>query len=463
MKDSKASPVESAISSDKIGWFIVFVAFLTDALSMGGRSIFLVVIVIWESHFGWSRAELSNLMVLVHCMNGIVTPLSGHLVDLLPGSIVIGFGIAFLALSFTCVSFIHESWHIWLIYGVMCGSAYGFLNLNVFVVAVTRAISEARQGLAVGIASSGSTAGQLALVPVFVIVSNIYGWRNSFLFLGACVWLLLFPAVALLRYNESRNESKKENSIEIVIVNENDNDSQNQCEEKISDDTNENEDEDVDVWQRVYLLIVNPSYWILTLVFVICGITTTGFIETHFVALAVDRGESLSIAALAFSVLSATNGFAMILAGYLTDLTDRYIILAVIFLLRTIAYAILLCFSTQPMLFTFASLFGIADYSVVPPVCSLVQSFAEADRVDYTGLGVGILLLWHSLGAALGAWLGGAAYSDDGNYTNALISCIALCAFASFILGLMPVFIGGGMRHPVVHEKENQSGLGNND
>ena len=49
----------------------------------------------------------------------------------------------------------------------------------------------------------------------------------------------------------------------------------------------------------------------------------------------------------------------------------------------------------RSILFLFAAIFGAVDYSVVPVVVSLVRSVLGDKMV---GLGVGILLLWHSLG-----------------------------------------------------------------
>ena len=77
--------------------------------------------------------------------------------DVIPGSSVIGCGLAFLALSFGATALIKESWQIWLVYGVMCGTAYGLVNINVFTVAIMRAVGTARQGLAVGVSTAGST------------------------------------------------------------------------------------------------------------------------------------------------------------------------------------------------------------------------------------------------------------------------------------------------------------------
>ena len=64
----------------------------------------------------------------------------------------------------------------------------------------------------------------------------------------------------------------------------------------------------------------------------------------------------------------------------------------------------------------------------MPPVISLVTSHAGKESV---GLGVGILLAFHSVGASLGSILGGSLFDENGNYQSALIICSSLCIVAS--------------------------------
>ena len=86
-------------------WLIVLCCFLLDAISLGGRSLFLIVIILFEKDLQWSVSNLSLVMALVHICNGISTPLSGFLVDRFPHHIVLGGGICFLGLSYLCISF----------------------------------------------------------------------------------------------------------------------------------------------------------------------------------------------------------------------------------------------------------------------------------------------------------------------------------------------------------------------
>ena len=60
-----------AASVSNIAWAIVALAFFSDALAMGGRSFFAVVLPLWEVEFGWSRSYVSSAMSFVHVFQGL--------------------------------------------------------------------------------------------------------------------------------------------------------------------------------------------------------------------------------------------------------------------------------------------------------------------------------------------------------------------------------------------------------
>jgi len=497
----RSCPSCPSVSVSK-GWLIVLLMFLADALCLGGRSLFIVVMIYWQDEFGWSRKDLGALIALVHIINGLTTPLSGHLVDSFPHHWVIGGGLGWLALSFALTSIVQETWQIWLFYGVICGTAYGLLNMNVFVVAVTRNIPKKQQGLAIGVATAGSTFGQFALVPIFVLIADNYGWRAGYASLAICTVLLIPPSVYLL-YTEplppplstapspsfelalTSDSMSDDNGVglqkenlkecheavevgEIIVIEEVEGDREGEGQGKgkgKGDDSIIKDNSGNNIFlARLFMLFSIKQYWCLTFVFVICGITTTGFLETHLVALAVDRGEDIREAALSFSVLSACNGLAMVISGLLTDKVDRHCLLACIFAIRCLAYLLLFGSSSADsssdqttLLFVFAACFGFVDYSVVPPVCSLVKTFSEDAETEFVGLGVGVLLLWHSLGAAVGSFMGGIVYSEYNQYDPALLSCSSLCLVAALVCVLMTTCGGGKVKKSIYDNDECQS------
>lgn len=351
--------------------------------------MFMVVIILFEKDLKWSISNLSLVMAIVHICNGLSTPLSGYLVDKFPHDVVIGFGIVYLGLCYLFISFMTETWHVFFIYGVLCGLAFGILNLNVFSVAVMKHMPTHRRGIAIGIAASGSTFGQFALVPLFTLASNVYGWRMAFQWLSLFTFSLTIPSVLLLRYSNNINTVIETDEKHEIDIHDN---------EHNTDATNNNTNleeinKEIDLRKELTLMLRLSRYWGLALSFFICGVTTTGFIESHFVAFGVNKGIVMIDAALAFSVLSAFNGIAVLTAGWLSDFTDRYILLSMIFGGRAFTYILLLFGFDENLSYTmklvrlyiFAAFFGICDYSVVPPTVSLIKSLSP----NCVGVGVG--------------------------------------------------------------------------
>jgi MFS family permease len=405
--------------NNHLGWSIVFISFVADALCLGARALFVIIILFWQKEFGWTTTQLSGIISLAHIMQGIFTPISGYASDILPPDIVVGGGLIVLSVSLGLMATVNSLWSAWIIAGGCCGISFGLLNLNVYAVAVTKAMSKERQGLAVGIATSGSTFGQFTLIPLFALLPN---WRVGYLWMCGATALLILPSIVLLRISRKRREK-------VLLVLSTIKDAQRDTPTA----TVTSSPSSSICSKRLKALICSWPYAALTIAFFICGITTTGFIETHLVSVSVHRGFSIEVGAAAFAVLCAVNGFSMILAGYLSDRYSRTLLLGLIFLGRGVAYLILILAieKDQVWLFTFAVLFGLCDYSVVPPVISLVTTHAGAESV---GVGVGILLAWHSLGASLGALLGGSLFDEEGNYQSSLVLCALLCVVASVVV-----------------------------
>ena len=463
-------------ADERRGWRIVVIAFILDALALGGRGLFAVTILYFEELWAWQRNTAAGLNSCVHVVIAISTIVNGHVADRYPPRVTLGCGLCFLALCYALIAVLQSPWQGWVVYGVMSGWAWGALNLNVFSVAVVNSLPERHHNFAIGIANTGSTFGMMALVPLFDAVAASYGWRTGYIILAVGVAILAIvsifelheptkpppPAeaaaagVTLVTAVASASDIKAD-VVAVMMPDVAEDECAHPAGSMIAHrppataaalatapapapapataPTTDGTEAPADaplvppLATKLRTLFTSRAYWLLSLSFVICGITTTGFIETHLVALAVSYGFDATTGALAFSVLSACNGIGMILAGWLCDRVSRTLTLSAIFAVRGGAFMLLLSSTRSPaVLFLFASLFGIADYSVVPPVISLVRSQAGQHTV---GLGVGILLAWHSMAAAIGAWMGGEIYQQSSSYDAALVVCAIVCFVAA--------------------------------
>ena len=167
---------------------------------------------------------------------------------------------------------------------------------------------------------------------------------------------------------------------------------------------------------RLKFLLTNPTFHILYWSFFICGITTTGAIETHFLPYAAFCGFPPMPASSIYGLTMAINLGGMFLAGYLTDRMNRPLLLGTIYIVRSLSFIVLMFVGTSyEMLLVFAVVYGIFDYSTVPPTASLVASHLG---LKIMGLAMGLISGGHALGGAVGAFLGGYLFDLFARYAE---------------------------------------------
>ena len=150
--------------------------------------------------------------------------------------------------------------------------------------------------------------------------------------------------------------------------------------------------------------LTNPTFHILYWSFFICGVTTTGAIETHFLPYAAFCGLPPVPASGIYGLIMAINLGGMFLSGWLTDRVNRPLLLGTIYIVRSFSFLVLMQVGTSyEMLLLFAVIYGIFDYSTVPPTASLVASHLG---LKIMGLAMGLISGGHALGGALGAFTG---------------------------------------------------------
>jgi predicted MFS family arabinose efflux permease len=114
-------------------------------------------------------------------------------------------------------------------------------------------------------------------------------------------------------------------------------------------------------------LLRSRGFWLLAAPFFVCGLTTTGFVDTHLIPLAQDRGISNATADLAVALLAAANVTGILASGPLADRVDNRRLLAAMYLTRGASFVLLLLLADAGALLAFALLFGLVDFAVVAP------------------------------------------------------------------------------------------------
>src|SRR4029078_4167414 len=95
--------------------------------------------------------------------------------------------------------------------------------------------------------------------------------------------------------------------------------------------------------------------------------------------------------------------------GWLADRVHRPTLFAAMFIVRAVAFVLLLNIQDNPaLLFLFAALFGLTAIASLPIVGAMIARYFG---VGVMGLAFGLLFAGHSIGGALGAFVGGGVFA----------------------------------------------------
>lgn len=361
---------------------LVAIGFVTLAISLSSRVMFALAMPFIGADTGWDPVFLSAIMSVTLVVTGLLAPLAGRMIDQSGPRTVLLLGLGLISAGMALVAAVPNPVVMTIGFGLVGGGGFAMVSTNVVSTAVALAFTENR-GLATGIATSGSSAGQFLFIPLFAILLAATSWRISFA-AAALASLVLFGIVALALKPGRRKVTGEGTARPASFVTD------------------------------LRYLISRPVFYLLFLSYFICGMTSTGIVESQFMPYAAFCGFPPLPTATAYGLLSLLNLGGMVLSGWLTDRVNRVALLASIYFIRGLSFLLLLNVGpSYETLIVFAVIFGLVDYSTVPVTVSLCASHLGT-RV--LGFAVGLISGGHALGAALGAMLGGVIFAQTGTY-----------------------------------------------
>ncbi|PWB82021.1 MAG: MFS transporter [Methylocystaceae bacterium] len=387
-------------SSSLLPWLVVGFGFMALALTFSARATLGLVMPVWTQEFGWSRSFVSGAAATALLVMAAVAPFAGRLVDRRGVRVTLISGLALVGGGCLIVSATSNSFVFLIAFSGISAIGFGIVATHVVSTAIARLFAHDR-GLATGIATSGATGGQFLIVPLIAVVLTTFSWRWSFLSIGVGCFLILPFLWRTLATSEAfaaapiAGSSSSSLSADIVSI------------------------------------VAKPAFHILFWSFLLCGYTTAGVIETHFLPYASFCGFGPVPSAAAYGALSAVNMLGMIAAGWLTDRVNRAVLLGSIYLARGLAFVILMNVGVDfDMLMAFAVFFGAVDYATVPVTASLVASHLG---LRVMGLSMGLISAGHAVGAASGAFMGGYLVDLTTRYDWIWLSSLALTVGAGLM------------------------------
>jgi MFS family permease len=392
------------------GWLIVGAAFLLSLLSVGTQSSFGNFLKPMSAEFGWDRATAAMPAAVAMLMNGLFQPFVGQLIDRVGPRRVITWSLLLLAVSTAAIALTPDIWYLTGVYGVVFALAISGAGITPNTALIARWFVRQR-GRAMGLVNAGGSVGQLLLIPASMALLLQTNWRFTYLMLGVMLLAIGVPVAAfVLRSEPSDLGLLPDGEVTTPTVS-------TATEPAVL--ASRPAPLEPPRWQGALLSL---PLWLLIGGFFVCGFTVA-IISTHFVPFATDRGIAPGTAATALGLLGGCNIVGSLLAGTVSDRLGRKNPLALIYLVRAVAFGFLLTADTPWELYLFAIFAGLAWFSTVPLTFALT---AEMYGIRHMGTLVGIIFLSHQVGGALSIYLAGWLFDLSGSYTRIYLIGIVL-------------------------------------
>ena len=393
------------------GWLVVLGSVLGLTVGAGSVKIFAVSILLKPTAeaLGVERSTVS-LAYLIGSIAGILcTPFYGRMIDVhgiraVSIPLIVGWAVSMALFSVLAAD------NGWLLYPL-------YIAVGVFSIAQTplpysKAVVSwfnAKRGLALGIAVSGVGLGGFLLPHYAQFILARYGWRMTYVGLGAAV-LVAVPVMALLirqapgspglpRQIQSRQAARAD----------------------------------------LVEAISQGRFWSLSFIFLFAVIAINGVLG-NMAALLTDRGLSGGFAASALSMAGGSVILGRVVCGYLLDRFHGPYVASALFLVPMASCVALLLSSSQLPLLLAALGIGAGIGAEVDILGYLTSRYF---KLSSYGTVYGILWTFVAAGTSFGPFAMNLLYRRAGNYDTALAlaaAILAASAVLSLFLGRYPEF-----------------------
>ena len=397
-------------------WFAFGVTFLTLAASAGYRSAPSVLIVPLQGAFGWSRSTISAAISINVLLFGLTAPFAAALMERFTVRKVVMCALTAVGVGSISTIFISQPWHLMLLWGVVVGIGTGSMAL-VFAANIANRWFVAKKGLVIGMLTAASATGQLIFLPSLSTLAIHHGWKSVGLTVG-CASLTLIPLIYFFLKESPQSigvspfGAPSDWSAPGVVK-------RNAAKEAIN---------------ALREASKKRDFWYLTLSFLVCGLSTSGLVGTHFIPASHDHGMSEVTAASLLALIGVFDVIGTIFSGYLTDRIDPRKLLFFYYFFRGLSLFLLpsILFSTlHASTLVFIIFYGLDWVATVPPTIVLCRAVLGPDRATVV---YGWVFAAHQIGGSI-ATLGAAILRVKfGNYAVAFYAAGILCLGASYIV-----------------------------
>jgi predicted MFS family arabinose efflux permease len=303
-----------------------------------------------------------------------------------------------------------------LLWGIVIGVGTGMTALVLGATVASRWFDK-RRGLVVGLMTASNATGQLIFLPLLAALSENIGWRAALTFVVSMLAVAFVLAALFLRDHPA--------DVNLPVYGQN----------ALTPPPPRS--------KRLIELLTTPLltlrdaartrvFWVLFATFYVCGFSTNGLIQQHWISICGDVGITPTGAAGYLALIGAFDFFGTILSGWLSDRYDNRYLLLAYYGLRGLSLIYLPYSGFSLLTLTgFAVFYGLDWVATVPPTVKLTAQRFGAEKA---GLVFGWVFAGHQLGAASAAFFAGAVRTGTESYYPAILLAGIFCLGAAMLI-----------------------------
>lgn len=363
-------------------WVIVAAGAVMTCVAIGAMFSLAIFLEPMALDTGWSRAGISSAMTLNFLVMGFGGFAWGAIYDRLGARPVVLAGAVLLGLALVVASRASSLLVFQLSYGVIVGLAASAFFTP--MIALTTAWFDTNRSLAVSLVSAGMGVAPMTISPFAQWLITTYDWRTAMFDIGVMAWVLLLPAVLLVR----------QPPVPAAVV-----DASGPVAESAG--------------MSVRQALLSPQFIVLGLTFFACCAAHSGPIF-HMVSYAMLCGVAPMAAVSIYSVEGLAGLGGRLLYGVLADRLGVKPVLIAGLAIQAVVIAAYLAVSELGQFYTLAVIFG-ATYGGVMPLYAVLAREYFGQRILGTVFGAATML--SSIGMAFGPLAGGMVFDAYANYS----------------------------------------------
>jgi MFS family permease len=401
------------------GWVIISVTGLVSFSSIAfGPGVIGALFTPMSDEFGWSRTIVPGALMTGSILVVAVGPLSGRIVDRYGARPIASVGALLMGLCLLGLGVVHSVPVFYALYGI--GYAMFIGVTRVAVAATTAQWFVRRRGIASSISNASGAMGFVVLPLLAALVMEQWGWRAGWMTLGTITLIVAVPTSLLLLRAVPSDVGQRVDG--------------DRTESEVSQTSRLGRSATTEVQWTVGEAIKTPTLWFLLIGLSVQGLSSGG-VQIHLIPHLEDRGLSIGVAVLAFTIGGGLHVVTAFIWGPLTDRFEiKYIYALAILMMVIHVLSIMLAYHAWmvPVIgFTMGVAFGGT---------AMVMRVAYANYFGRRSAGAiqGFVTPVQLLVTGAGAIISGALFTATGSYNVPFALFVSMMAVAGFLMLLTP-------------------------